>query len=541
MHEVLFCLTIYCAQLFTQASLGNTILISSYIGDTFGLPSTSPSSAVKLPWFAAAYSLTVGSFILITGRLGDVYGHKRIFVLGFLWFGLTSLVLGCTAYTSSDIFFDVMRAAQGIGPAAILPNGVALLARVYPSGQRKTIVFALFGACAPSGFVCGAVFSSVFGQLAWWPWAFWSLAIACAAVALLAAFVVVPAEVAEPVHPEGKVDWLGAAIVVTGIIMFIYSWNEAPGVGWDKPYVYVFTIVGALLIGLFVLVEARTASPIMPLDIWAQPGFGGVVLCIALGWGSFGIFLWYMVQLMEEFRHESPLLATAQLSPVVLSGLAATMTMAFMHNRRVRGQHMLALALCAFCVGNVLLAITPVSSTYWSYMFVSFLVIPFGMDISYPAASLIVSDALPKNRQGVGASMINTVVNLSISFGLGIAGTVDVHTDKGGEDPLSGQRGANYVGVGLSGLGIVAALFLCNVPAHDERAAHLKDQPDTPSAVELEDPAPLSAAVTHPVVSPVLSDGQDTAPAATETTAVAEWDESATALPPASASLENVY
>ena len=480
-HEAVFCLTIYCAQLFTQASLGNTILIQHVIGNAFGLKSTSESSAAELPWFAAAYSLTVGSFILITGRLGDVYGHKLLFVLGFVWFGLTSLVLGFAAYTSSAIFFDVMRAAQGIGPATVLPNGVALLARVYPNGLRKTMVFALFGACAPSGFVLGALFGSLFGQLAWWPWAFWVTAIACAITALLAAFVVVPDEVSKPVHPEGTVDWLGAGIIVTGVIMFIYAWNEAPGVGWHQPYVFVFLIVGLLLILLFFLVETRSTAPIMPLDIWTQPGFPGVIACIALGWSSFGIFLWYMVQLMEVFRGESPLLATAQFSPVVLSGLAATASMAVMHNNHIRGQHMLALALSSFCVGNVLLAICPVSSTYWSYIFVSFLIIPFGMDISYPAASLIVSDALPSNRQGVGASMINTVVNLSISFGLGIAGTVDVSTDKNGDDPLSGQRGAGYLGIGLSGAGILAAVFLCKIPVRDRTALVTKEQGEAPT------------------------------------------------------------
>ena len=463
-HELAFCITIFFAQLLTQAGLGDVIPILHIIAPSLSVPST-PAGTAQLPWFAAAYSLTVGSFILITGRLGDVYGHKRLFVLGFAWFALCSLVLGFAPYTRSVVFFDILRAAQGIGPAAVLPNGVALLARTYPNGPRKTMVFAMFGACAPSGYLVGAAFAGIFAQLAWWPWAMWAMAITCAVVALLAEYVVVPDEVAPPVNSGGKIDWLGAALAVSGIVLFIYAWNEAPVKGWDEPYVYVLLVVGLALVALFFVVEGYVDAPIMPLDIWTEPGFPGVIACVALGWSSFGIWNFYSVQLMEVFREATPLLVTAEFSPVAVAGLVATLTMAYLHSR-VRGQFILALALAAFCLGNVLIAICPVSSSYWEYIFVSMVVAPFGMDMSYPAASLIVSDALPASRQGVGASMINTVVNLSVSFGLGIAGTVESQVNDGGADALRGQRGASYVGIGLSGLGIAVALLLCRVPSN---------------------------------------------------------------------------
>ena len=200
----------------------------------------------------------------------------------------------------------------------------------------------------------------------------------------------------------------------------------------------------------------------------------------------------YGIQLIEVLRGGSPLLASAQFTPSVLSGLAATLTMAYLHSR-VPGQVILALAMAAFCVGNLLLAICPLDSSYWTYIFFSLLVTPFGMDMSYPAASLIVSDALPTSRQGVGASMINTVVNLSVSLGLGIAGTVQVHVDRGGTDVLRGQRGAGYVGIGLSGLGIAVALLLCRVPrgkgkGEGKEKAGGKEAAETPEQVRPSSP-----------------------------------------------------
>jgi MFS family permease len=269
-HEVGLCLTIYAAQFLSQAAIGNTIIALHIIASDLSVSTTDGLS--QLPWFVAAYSLTFGSFILITGRLGDVYGHKRLFVAGFVWWGVCSLLLGFSPYTSSVAYFDVFRAAQGIGPATAVPNGVALLARVYPNGPRKTAVFAGFGVSSTLGFLGGATFGAIFGQLAWWPWTFWSMAISCSAIALLAAFVVVPSEVAPPVNPDGAVDWLGAVVAVAGIISFIYAWNEAPAVGWSEPYVFALLIVGVLLLVLFCVVESWVKAPIMPLDIWSHPG-----------------------------------------------------------------------------------------------------------------------------------------------------------------------------------------------------------------------------------------------------------------------------
>lgn len=141
------------AQLMTQAGLGQAIAPLRIIGASFGVD----DDPAQLAWFPAAYSLTVGTFILIAGRLGDLYGHKRLFVAGFLWFGLWSVIAGFAVY-SGPILFDCCRAFQGIGPAFLLPNGIAILGTTYEPGVRKAMVFSAFGAMAPSGFVVGALF-----------------------------------------------------------------------------------------------------------------------------------------------------------------------------------------------------------------------------------------------------------------------------------------------------------------------------------------------------------------------------------------------
>lgn len=224
-HEIIFVSVISCTQLLTQAALGNVLLPLILIGPDVGI-----TEVTELPWTLAAYSLTVGIFIMISGRLGDIFGHKLLVIIGYIIFAVFSVLTGIATFVGNGIYFDIMRAMQGIGPATLLPNAVALLARTYPVGLRKSFVFSMFGATAPSGFILGGLFGSIFAQLSWWPWAQWVLGIVCAVLAVLSYFCI-PVELSGAVHPTGKVDILGAIVGVSGLVLFIYCWNQGPVTG----------------------------------------------------------------------------------------------------------------------------------------------------------------------------------------------------------------------------------------------------------------------------------------------------------------------
>ncbi len=112
-----------------------------------------------------------------------------------------------------------------------------------------------------------------------------------------------------------------------------------------------------------------------------------------------------------------------------------------------------------FLTGNTLLATMPVHQTYWIQSFLSAAITVWGMDMSFPAATIILSDIIPKEHQGIAASLVATAVNYSTSIGLGIAGTVEVHVNHGGTDLLRGYRGAFYAAIGLDALGFLFSLL----------------------------------------------------------------------------------
>jgi len=177
--------------------------------------------------------------------------------------------------------------------------------------------------------------------------------------------------------------------------------------------------------------------------------------------------------MLQQLRGESPLLTMAHLCPVVISGFIAAVTTGRVISRIGPGWVML-ISMLAFLTGNILVATLPINQIYWAQTFVTTLIIPWGMDMSFPAGTLIMSNAVAKKHQGMAASLVNTIVNYSISIGVGIAGTVEVHVNNGGrtaEDELYGYRGAMYVSVGLSGMGVVTSLlFLLKMWFREKRA-----------------------------------------------------------------------
>ena len=470
--EVVFVTLICSAQLLTQAGLGQAISPLHIIAGTFRSPTPG-----QLSWCAAGYLLTIGTFIFVAGRLGDIFGHKLLFTCGYFWYALWSLVAGFSAYSQSQIFFDFCRAMQGIGSAVLLPCGLAILGTTYPPGRRKDMIFSMFGATAPGGFVLGAAFSGHLAELTWWPWAYWCMGIVCTMCAVGAIFIIPsPSDDMGSQRVKQSFDYSGAVTGVTGLVLFNVAWNQAPTGGWSSSHVIVFLILGHLFLAMFLVVESRVSQPLLPTD--GLSGTVGFVLgCIALGWATFGIWVYNLWQFFEIVRGDTPLSASAQQTPTAISGLFAALATGLLLSR-IKTAYIMVMAMTFFCVGNILLATCPFDQNYWLQTFFTPIITPWGMDMSFPAATIILSNLVPKRQQGIAASLVNTVVNYSISICLGIAGTVESYVNSGGENILEGYRGAWYAGVGLAGCGILLSLcFVFDRLNTDKRAKNQETSP----------------------------------------------------------------
>jgi hypothetical protein len=288
-------------------------------------------------------------------------------------------------------------------------------------------------------------------------WTYWTASLFAIGYIILAYFII-------PSHndasPSLGFDWAGCILGVSGLILFNFAWNQAAGVGWQVPYTYALLIVGLLVLAAFCYVELHHAKkPLLPIRSLSS----GAILalgCIAAGWASFGIWLYYLISFEFHLRGTDVLLLIGHISPTAIVGACAALLTAWLLGK-VRPGVVMLLSMIAFCVGQVLLATMPIEQTYWAHIFPAVLITPFGMDLSFPSGTIILSNSMAREDQGVAASLVNVVVNYSISLGLGIAGTItrQLTTGSSPQDILFGYRGAWYFAIGADILGIVIAIY----------------------------------------------------------------------------------
>lgn len=412
-----------------------------------------------------------------SGRLGDMYGHKRLFMVGWAWFAATSFLCGF-CYNWNVMAFSICRALQGVGPAICIPNAIALIGRTFPVGLPRNLAFACFGLAGPTGATAGAFFAALVAQLAWWPWNFWILSMVCLMVLVLAKLII-PNET--PKSPRSsnnsRFDYLGCITGVSGLVLFNFALNQAPLVSWSRWYIPTTLALGLLFLAAFIHVELHlTSHPLIPLrGLKAVAGFA--LACIAAGWSSHGIWAYYLYLYLSQVRGHTALLTAAQTSPVALTGVFFALSTVYLL-RKIDVSFVMLMSMTNFLIGSLLLALMPLRQTYWLQTFFSVLIMPGAMNLSFPAATILLSSAMPREDQGIAASLVATMVNYCISCGLGFAGTVHRYSlvrasEKYGVagplmpvaegDPVETEirataiRGPWFFAVGLSGIGVVVA------------------------------------------------------------------------------------
>ncbi|KGO48147.1 Major facilitator superfamily domain, general substrate transporter [Penicillium expansum] len=253
-----------------------------------------------------------------------------------------------------------------------------------------------------------------------------------------------------------RLDLLGATAGISGLVLVNFSWNQAALVGWKNPSTYVLLIIGVVCLGAFASIERKAPCPLLPRSVFTSE-LAWVLGCIATGWSSFGIIIYYFYQFMEVIKGDSPLLATAKWSAAAASGAVAALVTGSLRSRLPPSVIMFC-AMTFFTAGISIFATVPVDQTYWAQAFVVSLITSWGMDMSFPSGTLILSNSMPHHHQGLAASLVVTTVNYSISLGLGFAGTVETHVNEDGHNVLQGYRGALYMGIGLASLGLVLSI-----------------------------------------------------------------------------------
>jgi MFS family permease len=359
--EIAFVFSIAMSQVITETFVSGFTVILPILIEDLQIPQASSV------WPATAFSLPIAASLLFFGRLGDMYGGYPVYVGGFAWLVVWSIIAG---FSSSPLMLDFCRALQGLGAAAYLPNGVLLMGSIYRPGPRKNLVFSIYGTFAVLGLFVGIFIAGIIGQYASWGWYFWIGAL-MAAITTTTSYFSIPSDHAERKTHGIKMDWLGAALIVSGLTLTVYAITDSSHSpkGWKTPYILTLLLLGCLLLGLAVYVEGWVAElPLLPSDVFAVKSMKPLTIALLFNYGTLGIYLLYATQYMEMFMNASPLQVVAWYLPMITGGLILSTAGGFVLHV-LPGKALLVFSGAGWIGALLLFALAPLGANYWAFTF----------------------------------------------------------------------------------------------------------------------------------------------------------------------------
>jgi EmrB/QacA subfamily drug resistance transporter len=269
-------------------------------------------SESNLSWVVNAYTLTFGGFLMLGGRLADLMGRRRLFIVGLVLFSLASL-LGGLAQSSG--WLVAARAAQGLGAALVSPAALSILTTTFSEGAERNRALGVWGAVAGAGGAAGVLLGGVLTDALSWRWVlFVNVPIGLAAAALA------PRLLLESRVEDGtrSFDLPGAITVTGGLALLVYALVDAVNAGWTSTSTILRLAGAALLLAAFVTIEARRRHPLMPFTIFRLRTLRGAnVVGLLIGMALFSMFFFVSLY-MQQVLHYSPLKTGLSYLPLAL-------------------------------------------------------------------------------------------------------------------------------------------------------------------------------------------------------------------------------
>ncbi len=252
-----------------------------------------------LSWVMSAYTLAFGGLLLLGARAGDLFGRRRVFLLGMAVFTIGSLLGG---FATASEWLVAARAVQGVGAAMAAPAVLAMLTVSVPEGPERNRALGLFTMISIGGAAIGLVTGGMLTEWVSWRWVMF-VNVPIGVAVLVTAFLVLP----ETPRHEGRIDFAGAITSTLGMTSLVYGFVHAAESGWGTTGTFVSFAAAAGLLGAFILIETRADAPITPLSLFGnatrRAAYGGRVLMVA---GMMGMFF-FMTQLLQDVLGYSPL------------------------------------------------------------------------------------------------------------------------------------------------------------------------------------------------------------------------------------------
>jgi EmrB/QacA subfamily drug resistance transporter len=421
-------------------------------------------SRQTVQWVLIAYSITFGGFLLLGGRMADLLGRRRIFVLGLTLFTVASLACGLSKFTDSAALLIGARAVQGLGAAIISPAALSIVTTTFREGAERNKALGIWGALGGSGAAAGVLFGGILVKYLGWEWIFF-VNVPVAALVLVLAAQLVPESHADVGHR--RFDAAGATTVTAGLALFVYAISKAPDDGWTSTRTIVLLVASAVLLAAFLLIELRGRAPLMPIAIFRNRSLSAAnVVGFILGmviFANFFLLTLYVQQVLgwSALRTGVTFLATAG-TTVIWAGVSQALV------TKVGPRPVMTAGLLIMGLAVLLYTRIPVDGHYWPDLLPSYLIFALGMAFAFIPISIAALAGVAAHEAGLASGLLNTSQQIGGAIGVAVVTTIFTTRSKDllqtGHSPpdalTTGFADAFWALVALSVLGAIAAVVL---------------------------------------------------------------------------------
>jgi EmrB/QacA subfamily drug resistance transporter len=374
---------------------------------------------VTLAWVVNAYLLTFGGFLLLGGRLGDLFGHKKLFIIGIALFTAASLACGLA---HSQWFLVTSRAVQGLGGALLAAVSLSLMMDLFTEPGERAKAMGFFGFVAAGGGSIGVLLGGLLTGTLNWHWIFF-VNVPVGILVFILSLVLLPLAKRDEASAK-HIDFVGAISVTAALMLAVYAIVNGNQFGWGSARTLGMLGAAVVLLVIFLLVESRVKSPLMPLSLFKLQNVATANV-VGVLWAA-GLFAWFFLSALylQIVLGYTPLKVGLSFLPSNLImaafslGLSAKLVIKFGIKKP------LSFGLLLAAIGLGLLALAPVNGHFVANILPSMVLLGFGAGMAFNPMLLAAMSDVPQNESGLASGVVNTAFMMGGSLGLAILASI---------------------------------------------------------------------------------------------------------------------
>lgn len=369
-------------------------------------------------WIITAYALSFGSLLLLGGRLGDVFGRRRVFVVGLTGFATASAFGG---FAESFGTLVAARALQGAFAALLAPAALSILTTTFTIPEERNRAFSVFGIIGATGAAVGLMLGGGLTQYLDWRWSMF-INVLLAAPAAVAALRILSADA--PAASRSRIDVLGAVTASIGLFALVFGVSNAETDGWGAPITLAGIGAGVALLIAFVAVERRVANPLLPLRVVIDRNrSAGYLAVAAVGAGLFGVFL-FLTYYMQQTLGFSALTTGLAFMPMMIATIPAGAIAQTRLMPRYGARPLVTTGMLLSAVAMVMFTGVSPDSSYVTDVLPGLVVIGLGLGLVFAPAMSTATLGVDRADAGVASALVNTGQQIGGSIGTALLSTL---------------------------------------------------------------------------------------------------------------------